>query len=671
MIPEIVEVNACKDFNKQVDLLCAYFLSGKITFDNIAKCTISGGALNALGVRVYQTPHPSNIVNAMIIYEMAIKKQSKWAMYNLANLLINSSIPEHLKRAYVLYTELYSNQDVFKNDEHAKNIICLYTAYHHYIQGQFGMAWRIFIKIPSEILIQGEKTAWGHYPLVINALESIKTLSFQKLNEISYKSLPVTTITASSTEQADDGVAELTQGIQRLTHNQTPSPWTRLSNSIDMFDAYQRQDVIIAYTAAQLEYDMAVQNTRLAQHAHTLAQSEGKPSFILTMLGELATSKSQLQGQKSAILTDAKKAHSDLWLTGYKKELRRQTQSEKHFFAIERNQKGTVRDLAEYLLSTRQQRTPAALPPNIAGVPTRRIIAAELAAIRASLMVMGTPLGYNYVAFPWMVGDKKTRHTYNSSYVITYGPLEEICYNTSVIQYRQRLDPHYNHLGDFFMVDLDTYAVISQTLIQLIMTEGQRDSTKERQLARWMLRYTKHGQPMTQDELMQLQPDLSGEAITALIDKVTRIFYHCFVKEPASWMICCEDDRELPLAVAQLRAVRLISEGYLHIGDVFGADSSYGVFTGTNIKGENFNVLKQKVERINKFYTDLILLGKEDNRSKHFLFTQEHPKATPVSTRQELHEELVDVFGGDSDTDGEGYDSDIAESLYPSTYFKR
>lgn len=41
-----------------------------------------------------------------------------------------------------------------------------------------------------------------------------------------------------------------------------------------------------------------------------------------------------------------------------------------------------------------------------------------------------------------------------------------------------------------------------------------------------------------------------------------------------------------------------------------------------------------------------------------YSFLKEHRRAQCIATRKQLRKELQDVYGGESDSDGEGYDTD-------------
>lgn len=97
--------------------------------------------------------------------------------------------------------------------------------------------------------------------------------------------------------------------------------------------------------------------------------------------------------------------------------------------------------------------------------------------------------------------------------------------------------------------------------------------------------------------------------------------------------------------------------------DVFSQDAPFGVFTGTNI-GENIARVRGKIKEIDRLYIEFCLKPTVET-SKQVTFFRTHKKGEFVTTRQQLHADLREGYGGDSDTDGEGYDSDTANQATP------
>ncbi len=424
----------------------------------------------------------------------------------------------------------------------------------------------------------------------------------QKLAEI--KQLARASLEQLFFRPAPDPTELLTERMSTLTHSEKITPFQKLSDSLEMYDPAKEEDL-----AARLLMKL---------------------------------------------------------VSPQKKQLRRQIQTEKHFFAIERIRNPKVAEVSQHLLHERQRLIgdPVSIL-QATNVPARYLIAAELAVMRASLSVMDFPEPSDVCSFPWTRVTKKTHYyQHGGEYYECFGNSEKVQYGVATISYKHRVNPLENHVGHCFIDEVGDYANIFRCLSALVTNDkGEVDLIKEQQLANWMLRFVKTGMPVTTEDLTLL----NSNAQDYTTNLVMQIFYLCFIKEPARWMIPKDEDHELPLATAQLRAVRLIEKGFLHLRDVFAPFSDYGVFTGKEISNNIYNV-KEKVERINKLYLEMIVLARDNNREAYLQFMLHHKDATPLSTRLDLHKELHENFGNAHDSDGEGYDSDTAEELYPGPY---
>jgi hypothetical protein len=346
----------------------------------------------------------------------------------------------------------------------------------------------------------------------------------------------------------------------------------------------------------------------------------------------------------------------DALMQGYSGLFRKQVQTEKHFFRPQRTFSLQTKKLAATFQENRFTKVPATIPNiDVGKIPTRRLITAEVSVLEASLETNGrNKTNYTYVDQKWnrIKSEISSKEEYSNHEIVSL--------NGAEIKYQHRLKPHRNHLGDYFMYDLGTYKEIYNHLFSIVINDNpQIQTSNEILMAEWMLRYIHDGQPVTLEELSQI----NSTKIQADLDKLNRILYHCFVKEISSRMLPGDASRDLPLATAQARALKLIAKGMLKLKDVFDQDAPFGVYTGINImKGENFELLKQKLQRIECKYLTLL----HQNTSSNNL--DENQLVQLTQTRADLHHDLLTFFGGDVDSDGEGYDSETAEKEYPSTF---
>lgn len=599
--------------NQQLNNLVNLFKTNGITvvdflIENQNSLIITGTTLNCLAIKIHNG-HDGIIANhseANRLYELAATKGSVWAKFNLAeNLLLEE--PKNLLKADILFTEVERDLQQLKGFENS--FYCRFGECSFHL-GQYRKAWRYFNNVSEHTTVNQEKKVVPQFEWAQTYLGLIKQRVQDTLNTtVLYIEKPAIA-SADNGNVSGQAVAEITEGVSQLAVvdqsrvSAAKLDWVKLGTSLlDMhYDPERERNIIIALRKAELNCELAISNLNLVTVSLSKARASQESEDICAMFQEFFHQKRTAVDDANSVFYIAKEKNDELIAIPDKKQHRRQVQSEKHFFASERNRNVAVRDIASQLLQQRQRERGKTFPAVVVtDIPVRHVIAAELAVIRASLKVMGMPPGYNNAAFPWTVGLTETRQGERISYTQLYSNDDQIQCGPVTITYRHRIDPHENHVGDFYMSDLGDYWNINNQLQGLIMdSDLQVVEEKEKQLAQLMLRYTKTGNPVTLDELQTLKQEATENDVCS----VMRIFYHCFVKEPASWMIPRDEDHELPLATLQLRAVKLIAAGYLHIADVFGKNSNYGVFTGENI-GKNISVLLEKMKKINKSYFDM------------------------------------------------------------------
>jgi hypothetical protein len=645
MAHEIQEIKLCQNESQKLQLLRTAYRNGRVTLGNIYQCDVTSEILNFLGVAIELE---CGVQQALPIYHKAMLQNSLWAKCNMARCLSCSSSLVERNQSLLLYVDLYMNRNNLQNDM-PKYFICYWAGVHYFNQDQYADAWRAFSNMFEYVVRNGRQELFLYFNQGMSYLRRIKDYTIAILEGLQYKQAQHVVVRSMSHEdEATESLEIVIEQPAQSTNEIIISPWIALSPSIDLYDFSQRKDICIAYELAEKE--------RLAADAACPLRSK---SFLLdptlTVEEEYAIKATEARDK-------VRVEYDHILIEGKIKGVQRLIQCEDHFFSMTRNRNPKVLAIAIHLLKQRQRDTKDAESKDMTNVPVRHLITAELAVIDASVVVMGprSDFGYNVTAFPWTFS-----HVEKKKYDVICGFSEYISYGQSIIEYYHRLDPHVNHLGDFFMKHLGRYEHICHNLSSLTYTDSQFDQEKEKKLARCMLRYTQSGIPITLAELRHF----NDEADEVMLQDIIRIFYHCFVKEPASWMRAQDKSRRLPLAISQLRAVKLIAKGYLHLRDVFGQNSDYGVFTGDNIGDPNGQrILKEKIKRINQRYTSEILLKRPENFEVFSLFQQEYPQAIPVVTRARVHKELKKWFGGDSDTDGEGYDSETGETLYPCLY---
>ncbi len=446
-----------------------------------------------------------------------------------------------------------------------------------------------------------------------------------------YCALPDSKKNSDCEKEAKDFLKELSPDalLKKILFNATPpppiilkAPWINLTEDFDGYDDTDEQEI--------------------GEGVSTLAVSEETGSSPATTNKKVYESGERLPELKT---------HDRL------------VQTEKHFFSPERTRSKTTSEIATKLQKNRLETDQSKLTEiDVTNISTRKMIVAEAAVLKASLQYNGRGADKSNTPLQW--GGKE----------------ETMTIKKSKVKYYHQPKNHSNHLGNYHMDEIGTYDAICGALIRIAgSTPQQPNIENEKKMAAWMLEYMKNGTPVTLEKLREIR----GIATQNDADTLARIFYHCFVKEIARWMMPRDQTHELPFAIVQARAVKLISLGFLNLKDVFDQDADYGVFTlrpyekkdvpckigiGADIDQSDSKTLK-KIPRINKLYNSCVLEVKPTSAKHYAAFFEEHPKGSLVITRQALHTELKEHFGGiDSDSDGEGYDSDTANELYPGAF---
>jgi len=446
--------------------------------------------------------------------------------------------------------------------------------------------------------------------------------------------------------------------LQEDIPNQKALPgWSLISQEIDAFDINDCTELTMRVKLIELEVQAAEAALDIAQKHVAMARENKLPKEILEALAQKQKEYNKIYQELEAKKETILQAYQS-YIDTTEQIIRRQNQTEQRFFNPRRTKKQQTFQLAMELEKRRLHED--VLDPLVLGIdqipPARRMITAERSTMEASIELFGRASSQYGTKTGWSSNPNSRINlsSYYSSYTQDYSFIETIQIGNSQIQYKQRTDPHYNHLGDYIMQGLGAYNNIITVLNKITGSNAETANVQnERKLAELMLKFSHDGKPVN---LQQLQ-EINEEAMEVDVNNLNRVFYHCFVKEIARWMLPKDKSHELPLATAQSRALQLIKNGHLTIKEVFSQHAAYGVFTGQNI-GNDMAELREKIVRINMLYNKAILEQRPNNFLPYIQFWKEHNSANTLPSRKELRHELQETFGGESDTDGEDYESD-------------
>lgn len=311
-------------------------------------------------------------------------------------------------------------------------------------------------------------------------------------------------------------------------------------------------------------------------------------------------------------------------------ELRQMLAVENRYFEASRSISAQTSQLKTAFFNNRYGVSKQTL--SIKHIPARRLITADSTSVRDSIIRSG---GENQLSSEQkIVNNLKWPSTINS-YGRSY-PWQNLSHGGVAIKYIHKPVP--GHLGGFFMPikpKENDYAAIMQIVSAL--TDGK--PCLEHLLARSMIIFSNTGQPMPRSALRRLGLSLDDTQYELLL----KICYLTSVKEITRRMYTGLRSNgteviKLPFAIIHARALILIREGHLSMAQVFSQDAHYGIASGDNITSSNIGRTLKKARNINQLYHN-----KVEKISEH---------TWPKQYRKVLQE----VYGGEYDSDGEGYE---------------
>ncbi|MDO8954164.1 MAG: hypothetical protein Q7V63_04880 [Gammaproteobacteria bacterium] len=286
-------------------------------------------------------------------------------------------------------------------------------------------------------------------------------------------------------------------------------------------------------------------------------------------------------------------------------------------------------------------------PIDLSGISARVFITAENAYLKAVSSLKGdgeVRLGIPVAReAPWRIN--------HHSGVTHYGPIETYKIGATSVTAEHRADPKAVRRGDSYMAQHGTYDEMYKQLLKL--TSGKPDI--EKALASYMIRYGKNHQVISLDELKALYPKANGTDV----EKFNRFCFLILTKEQMQWHSAESKPYHLGMMVAQARCLILIEKGVISFEEAFKNNPLFGVYSQTKLveKIEKVKVASKRIEDLYKEYL------KTERGKDHLAFYKSHMGDTTIATvlsRQQAHEDLLHVYGGDNDTDNDGYDTDLS-----------
>lgn len=339
------------------------------------------------------------------------------------------------------------------------------------------------------------------------------------------------------------------------------------------------------------------------------------------------------------------------------RQIFRRHATESHFFNPGRSKKqeqllALTCELID--LRFRHEKSAPSQPINLSGISTRLLITAEKAFQNAVIALTGKDnpiLGIPTVKTkPWTVESYYGGYTSGET---GFGPTETYQIGDTKIQSEHRTSPKRQRLGDSFLPRHGTY---DRDIYPVLRKFTDEDIEKEKQLATLLIRYGRKHHPVTKDELQKLYPEAEDQDV----DNFNSICFLIMEKEQSQWLSATDESFQLGMSVAQARCLIMMEAGFIRLKEALKNGALFGVYSHTGILSA-----PDKVASSCKYIDELYMLYlQHKHQQEHCAFFKKNIKdKSPrlcLTTRKQAHEDIRYVYGGDSDTDDEGYDSDLS-----------
>lgn len=374
--------------------------------------------------------------------------------------------------------------------------------------------------------------------------------------------------------------------------------------------------------------------------------------------------KKKLRQQKNELYNKWSSDINKAWLDPDYSKIFRRHAAETTFFNPRRNRKndtliGLVGQIIDQRFRPPDQKVDSI---NVSGFSARMLITAERLFQEAVLdLSVGLPGNYEpdnpsyfshtKLSISGMPVAKfefwKNRKGYNH-----FGPQELYQIGPTAMSMSHRANPKRERLGNCFVDGVGAY---TRDISMQITTITSNEMPKERDLAELMIRYAKDGQAMTLYDLRRLNPALMQRDV----DAFNRVCFLVMIKEQTQWHSAVHRNYCLGMSVAYARCLILIREGFITFQDAFKNSAIFSIYSHKDLLDSPSNI-EASAKYIDRLYL-VYLQQKHKTDTMSFFRRHVEKEKMPecVLTRKQAREDLQQVYGGESDSDGEGYESDL------------
>lgn len=337
----------------------------------------------------------------------------------------------------------------------------------------------------------------------------------------------------------------------------------------------------------------------------------------------------------------------------------RMTEVEEKFLDPVRNKKKETQYLSDLFLSARTTKENP-IPISTDDVPGRRILTADIHATDRSIATVQpeqlTTSDDISKALQW---NKKSGKNWNWQHIFRgqTGSREK---SKKKVIIKSQYQPSPTSLGNLHVKGIGQYGDESRDGILTVINQTTREDVNlEKCLAKLLIKFTKNGIGFTEEALRDAKLHLENTAAKRKqqIERLNRMGILCgFMEVTRRKNQGFKEENgelikiiELPFALIGAATLKLLTDGYLRMRDVFDKNARYGVFTGKEIMHEkNLAFTKNKFSEVLKLYV-------ESYQPSEAEFIVEEGCSIPF--KEHLHSLMKDIYGGERDSSGEEYSS--------------
>jgi hypothetical protein len=292
-------------------------------------------------------------------------------------------------------------------------------------------------------------------------------------------------------------------------------------------------------------------------------------------------------------------------------------------------------------------------PIKLTGKSSRLFISAERLFQDAVVSLSGneTPkLGVPVIRKqPWNIGG------YSGSN--DYGAVEFYSVKDTIIRADHRANPKKERLGCCYVYGIGKY---TEDVYHFLSTLTDRELVKESQLAKFMIRYSRTHQTIAIEELQAIYT----QATILDVKHFNEICFLILEKEQAQWHPTTLESCRWGASIAQARCLIMIEAGFISFSEAFKNKVLFGVYSEKDLIG-NSSQVTEVCKNIEELYIEY-LQYKDTNPDRVRLFKTNITQtsvAQQALTRKQAREDMRYIYGGESDTDGDGYDTEVSLSV--------